>query len=73
MNVENVLRQLDDPEVPAIADHIFKAGDVAVPVADNISATWTKLQPLGGLFSSTKLDSLVDAVDKLAKVCAKLL
>ena len=73
VDAEDVHSQLDGPEVPAIADRVFKAGDVAVPVVNDVSATWTTLQPLGALFKSTKFDSLVDAVDKLAKVCVGLL
>ena len=72
MDAEDAHGQFDGPEVPMIADRIAKAGDALASVDNNISATWTMLQPLAGLFKSAKLDSLVDAVDKLAKVYARL-
>ena len=70
-NPEDVRTQPDGPEAPATADRIFKAGDTVVAVGNNISANWTMLQPLAGLLKSTKLNSLVKAVDDLAKVRVK--
>jgi hypothetical protein len=71
--LEGINTPLQGPRVPATIDLALTAGGTAGTAGVDAAATWAALEPLHGLLTSPVLANLVDAIDKLAKVCVVIL